>query len=73
LHAVRIWSGMFASDVKGSLDRFAQSGWIPQRCQLVEVAGTLATLDDKVLILTDTEAQQKRLFQRLKIFMYDVR
>ncbi|HTG32156.1 MAG TPA: hypothetical protein VLB76_04445 [Thermoanaerobaculia bacterium] len=37
-----------------------------------EVAGTLATLDDKVLILTDTEAEQKRLFRRLKTFMYDV-
>lgn len=37
-----------------------------------EVAGTLATLDDKVLIFADTEAEQKRLFQRLKTFMYDV-
>jgi arginine repressor len=35
-----------------------------------EVAGTMATLDDKVLILAD--AEQKRLFQRLKTFMYDV-
>jgi transcriptional regulator of arginine metabolism len=37
-----------------------------------EIAGTLATLDDKVLVLTDTEAQQKRLFQRLKTFMHAV-
>jgi transcriptional regulator of arginine metabolism len=37
-----------------------------------EVAGTLATLDDKVLVLTDNEAQQKRLFQRLQTFMYAV-
>jgi len=37
-----------------------------------EVAGTLASLDDKVLILTDTEAQMKRLFQRLQAFMYAV-
>ncbi len=38
-----------------------------------EVAGTLAALDDKVLILTETEAQQKRIYQRLRTFMYAVR
>ena len=37
-----------------------------------EVAGTLASLDDKVLVLTGTEAQQKRLYQRLRTFMYAV-
>jgi len=35
-----------------------------------EVAGTLAGLNDKVLVLTSTEAQQKRLYQRLQAFMH---
>jgi len=34
-----------------------------------ERAVTLATLDGKVLALTDTEAQMKRLFQRLQAFL----
>ena len=37
-----------------------------------EVAGTLAGPDDKVLVLTSTEAQQKRLYQRLQAFLYAV-
>jgi hypothetical protein len=37
-----------------------------------EVAGTLAPLDDKVLVLTETQAQQKRLFQCLKTFLHAV-
>jgi len=37
-----------------------------------EVAGTLAGLNHKVLVLTSTEARQKRLHQRLQAFMHAV-
>jgi len=36
------------------------------------VAGTLAGLNHKVLVLTNTEARQKRLYQRLQAFMHAV-